>query len=230
MKSILLLTAVFFLMTALPVQASISYTDLGEGVYLKGSDSGEAIYEFDADTDGLTDVAIHQNHYPSHGYNEAFFQMEEMGPYARDNKTQLAISYIWNGWVYFAKPFSNGAVIGPGETWVDVNEADGFIGFEYSEPGYIEGDWQNLTGSTGYAGFNFYSTIDEAWHYGWMLLEVDSADDSAITLHSYAWEMDANTAIIAGNTGSPVPVPGAVWLMGSGLLGLVGIQRKKKQS
>jgi hypothetical protein len=33
----------------------------------------------------------------------------------------------------------------------------------------------------------------------------------------------------AGNltiTNSPVPVPGALWLLGSGLLGLVGLRRK----
>jgi hypothetical protein len=29
-------------------------------------------------------------------------------------------------------------------------------------------------------------------------------------------------------TGSPVPVPGAVWLLGSGLLGMMGLRRRKK--
>ena len=29
--------------------------------------------------------------------------------------------------------------------------------------------------------------------------------------------------------GSPVPLPGAVWLLGSGLLGLVGLRRKFKK-
>ncbi len=28
--------------------------------------------------------------------------------------------------------------------------------------------------------------------------------------------------------GTPVPIPGAVWLLGSGLLGMIGIRRKKK--
>ncbi|MEQ1621416.1 MAG: VPLPA-CTERM sorting domain-containing protein [Methylococcales bacterium] len=32
---------------------------------------------------------------------------------------------------------------------------------------------------------------------------------------------------IAANV-SAVPVPGAVWLLGSGLAGLVGLQRRKK--
>jgi hypothetical protein len=37
---------------------------------------------------------------------------------------------------------------------------------------------------------------------------------------------DANIDIIAGRNCSNVPVPGAVWLLGSGLLGLVGIRRR----
>lgn len=32
------------------------------------------------------------------------------------------------------------------------------------------------------------------------------------------------------DVGSPVPIPGAVWLLGSGLLGLIGLKRKKKGS
>jgi len=30
------------------------------------------------------------------------------------------------------------------------------------------------------------------------------------------------------NAGSPVPIPAAVWLLGSGLLGLIGIRKKIK--
>jgi hypothetical protein len=33
-----------------------------------------------------------------------------------------------------------------------------------------------------------------------------------------------------GDFGSPVPVPGAVWLLGSGLVGLVGLRAKKRRS
>ena len=38
----------------------------------------------------------------------------------------------------------------------------------------------------------------------------------------YGW------AVHDGNVGSPVPLPGAVWLLGSGLLGLVGLRRFRK--
>ncbi len=36
-----------------------------------------------------------------------------------------------------------------------------------------------------------------------------------------------NEYSVAGFVGSPVPIPGAVWLLGSGLLGLIGVRRKK---
>ena len=33
-----------------------------------------------------------------------------------------------------------------------------------------------------------------------------------------------------GNTTSPVPIPGAVWLLGSGVLGLLGIGRRRERT
>jgi len=41
--------------------------------------------------------------------------------------------------------------------------------------------------------------------------------------------LDANgTLTFAGNGGAPVPLPAAVWLLGSGLMGLVGVSRRRK--
>ena len=50
---------------------------------------------------------------------------------------------------------------------------------------------------------------------------------------AFIQKLQAGTAIQLGINGSPasaVPVPGAVWLMGSGLLGLVGLARRKNMS
>jgi hypothetical protein len=38
-------------------------------------------------------------------------------------------------------------------------------------------------------------------------------------------DLDAIAAL--STTNSPVPIPGAVWLLSSGLVGLIGIRRKK---
>jgi hypothetical protein len=48
-------------------------------------------------------------------------------------------------------------------------------------------------------------------------------------LESYDFFYDDHFSYGSGlDVGAPVPVPGAVWLMGSGLLGLTGIRRRKK--
>jgi len=49
-------------------------------------------------------------------------------------------------------------------------------------------------------------------------------------LHQFAFASDLllNQSTMDTPPGSPVPVPAAVWLFGSGLLGLIGIARRKK--
>lgn len=44
----------------------------------------------------------------------------------------------------------------------------------------------------------------------------------------YSISFDGVTGVIQGVDLAPVPVPAAVWLFGSGLLGLVGVARRKK--
>jgi len=56
--------------------------------------------------------------------------------------------------------------------------------------------------------------------------EIAVADDSLGFNNQFTqWEFDV---VVSG--GAPVPVPAAVWLFGSGLLGLVGVGRRKKAS
>ena len=45
--------------------------------------------------------------------------------------------------------------------------------------------------------------------------------------NNYA-NFDAQELTITSYTPSAIPVPAAVWLFGSGLLGLVGVARRKK--
>ena len=54
----------------------------------------------------------------------------------------------------------------------------------------------------------------------------DFKEGESITLDTFAtkWQTGNGSYELAG---SPVPVPGAVWLLGSGLLGLVGFGRRK---
>ncbi len=71
--------------------------------------------------------------------------------------------------------------------------------------------------------------------------DLATVDGTAIKLYGFTGDGDTNavqsytlgTASLAANgtltiKGSPVPLPAAVWLFGSGLMGLVGISRRRK--
>jgi hypothetical protein len=66
-------------------------------------------------------------------------------------------------------------------------------------------------------------------------LSIKYADNLGLTLEEYFSKEDReleertanNTDPDTGNVSSPVPVPAALWLFGSGLIGLTSIARKK---
>jgi len=52
--------------------------------------------------------------------------------------------------------------------------------------------------------------------------------DPTVTKAIGSWSFDGTSLSYGATTASPVPVPAAVWLFGSGLMGLVGVSRRKK--
>lgn len=54
--------------------------------------------------------------------------------------------------------------------------------------------------------------------------------DPSVTKAVGSWSFDGATLSYGAATASPVPVPAAVWLFGSGMLGLVGVARRKKHN
>jgi hypothetical protein len=54
------------------------------------------------------------------------------------------------------------------------------------------------------------------------LVEGTTADYSAVLRFN-----TANGEVILNPTAAPVPVPAAAWLLGSGVLGLIGLRRRK---
>lgn len=78
-------------------------------------------------------------------------------------------------------------------------------------------------GAPGILGFAFQPTTGGSTHYGWMRLTINNTGSG--TLHDYAYENAAGTAILAGLTTS-VPEPSRVVLMLGGLLA-VSLRRRR---
>jgi len=103
----------------------------------------------------------------------------------------------------------------------------------------LEGQWAGTyytLGTNGGAGINFSTTITGASTVGnttTFTFEmfanefVDNSEDPGYagfpTNGTVQWHLSGSGAYTA-----PVPIPAAVWLFGSGLLGLLGIARRKK--
>ncbi|MGD9161472.1 MAG: DUF4465 domain-containing protein [Desulfobacteraceae bacterium] len=136
------------------------------------------------------------------------------------NTTYAALSMMYGD--SFAKAF--GGESGDDPDWFKmiikgIDEAGEYTGtiefyladfrFEDNSLDYIidEWTWVDLSGLGNVIGLEF---------------SVDSSDDSAYGINTPAYFAMDNL------NGSPVPVPGAVWLLGSGILGLIGIRRKLK--
>ena len=74
--------------------------------------------------------------------------------------------------------------------------------------------WSSRVDENGNFLGNYQNGIAVAWDFG---------DHISATGYLYQGETEDYRINVA-----PVPVPAAVWLLGSGLLGLIGVRRKKK--
>lgn len=95
---------------------------------------------------------------------------------------------------------------------------------------YYVPTWNDTLGGAGYDASGDVGTAVNFYHFG---LDADLMFNDAIELTTAtllgSWNLDTSgmlTYSAAGGT-NPVPVPAAAWLFGSGLLGLVGVARRK---
>ena len=125
-------------------------------------------------------------------------------------------------WIYDTTPAASPS----GRIWGHYNEFNDINDYAGSASG-------NYTYSDG-TGWSF---LEYSWTYSptdldatGLVIEVRTysdagdtiwVDDMTITAPDYA------TIYTPGETLSPVPIPGAIWLLGTGLISLLGIRRKK---
>lgn len=99
-------------------------------------------------------------------------------------------------------------------------ESLGNVAFETTGYGLQNtGDFENLENNRYWTGTD-YSNPDLAWYFQFALG------------YQYAYTKEGTNsalAVLPGNPTAAVPVPAAVWLLGSGLMGLIGIRRRAKK-
>lgn len=97
----------------------------------------------------------------------------------------------------------------------------------------LEAHWAGahfMLGQDGGAGITFYGTTDGTNFSMWAQETIDASEDK--TSAGFAgwtaqWYMVGTIEGFDGGT-TVIPVPAAVWLLGSGLIGLVGVARRRK--
>jgi len=118
-------------------------------------------------------------------------------------------------------------------TWQDMGHFSQNYGVRSTFQLVVRSDQFAVTGSEGQIGF-FYNSITDSSSasagFGDGLSAVNTGEEafyngaaSGLSNSSPRWYM-----LSAGAPVSTVPVPAAAWLLGSGLLGLVGVARKRK--
>lgn len=100
--------------------------------------------------------------------------------------------------------------------------SDGICVTPGTAPTDIGGTYNN---GTGIATFTWDGTYGNAYTLSYRAT-VPQADPSGFGGVPYGLELRG----VVNAAASPIPVPAAVWLFGSGLLGLVGIARRKKKA
>jgi len=92
--------------------------------------------------------------------------------------------------------------------------------------------WLNNMGNTLGAGFNDMGTGFSDLLSFWLYKSTSSTAASSFAPSAFAgrWSLDAAGDVTYSVAAATVPVPGALWLFGSGLLGLIGVSRRRKNA
>jgi hypothetical protein len=138
--------------------------------------------------------------------------------------TGLSYNYVLasleSGWHIATEAEVASMVVSAGIDYSYLKDVMGFTVNPSNGGGFIAGLYNNF-------GSDYYHP-ESNWVGGAYLGE----GYSEWTLVSQWWFKDqglGHSGVWVNNAGSPVPIPAAVWLLGSGLLGLIGIRKKVKK-
>ena len=87
--------------------------------------------------------------------------------------------------------------------------------------------FSNIQSSAYWSATVYAPRTSSAWIFG---MHYGSQTGTTKTNSTYAWAVQSGDAGLGWSSSPPsaVPVPAAVWLFGSGLLGLIGVARRKR--
>ena len=137
-------------------------------------------------------------------------------------------------------------LVPPGETTPDSGELSAAWSFFKSWGTFFADNSLNTFSDTSNDGMTALTDFNVAWNGGVIPMGAGTVNDYTITLDENGngtWSIDYSQIVCCGNfTGVPfrmfltgsviapsaIPVPAAVWLFGSGLIGLAGVARRRK--
>ncbi|MCK4822201.1 hypothetical protein KA005_40940 [bacterium] len=122
-----------------------------------------------------------------------------------------------SAWKYYVQLFNQYGV--PGDNLYAVTfDDEAAISIEFTVPRYGPGSFKPGSTFDEYGDSNLLSTFDgESIAGTWSLAIWDNYSPDVGTLNAFS---------IIINEENHVPIPGAIWLLGSGIIGLVGFGRK----